>query len=96
MRIANFAEARDTIVAYGQSASTWAASTINGWLGFILAVLVLAGSAKIMRDDKIEQSQKVKDVALLGVAAIIVGGIVMMFVNNKFGGPSGRVTDAVN
>jgi len=96
MGIPNFAEAREIIVAYGQSSSAWAASTINTWLGVILTVVYLAAAVSILRDDKKEESQKVKSVALLTVAVIIVGGVAMMFVTNKFGGAASHVTDAVN
>jgi hypothetical protein len=96
MRTLNIANAREIIEAYGQSSSTWAASTINTWLGVILGVVTLVSTIAIVRDTKKDESQKVKSVALLIVAVGIAGGAVMMFINNKYGGPVSHATDALN
>lgn len=88
--------AQEVIVAYGESSSSWAASTINTWLGVIAGVLVLANGWRIVRDDKKEESQKIKDVAMMSLAAVIVVGVVMLFITNKYGGATGHVGDIVN
>lgn len=92
----NIAATREVIVAYGQSSSAWAASTINTWLGVIVAVIFLISATKIMREKDKDESDKVKSVALLGVAAVVVAGVVMFFINNKYGGAAGRIGDTVN
>jgi hypothetical protein len=96
MRTLNIANARETIAAYGQSSSTWAASTINTWLGVILGAVVLVSSITILRDSQKQEAQKVKSVALLIVAVVIAGGAVMMFINNKYGNVVGHATDTLN
>ncbi|MEE3755258.1 hypothetical protein [Mycobacterium intracellulare] len=87
---------REVIVAYGGSSSSWAASTINTWLGVIAAVLVLANGYRIVHDKQKEESQKIKDVAFMSIAAVIVVGVAMMFINNKFGNAAGHVSDLGN
>ncbi|MBU8820482.1 hypothetical protein KL864_31910 [Mycolicibacterium goodii] len=96
MRTLDIAAAREMAVAYGQSSSAWAASTINTWIGVIIAVVYLASAVNIMRDKQKDESGKIKGVALLTVAAVIVAGVVMVFINNKFGGPAGRIGDVLN
>jgi Na+-driven multidrug efflux pump len=96
MRTVNIANAREIIAAYGQSSSAWAASTINTWIGVILGVVVLVSAIPIIRHPQKEESQKVKSVALLFVAAIIAGAAVMMFINNKYGNVVGHATDTIN
>lgn len=96
MRALNIANAREIFVAYGQSSSAWAASTINTWLGVILGVVVLVSGITIIRTPKKDESQKIKSVALMVVAVGIAGGAVMMFINNKYGGPVSHATDVLN
>ncbi|OBF76121.1 MULTISPECIES: hypothetical protein [Mycobacteriaceae] len=92
----NIAATREVIVAYGQSSSAWAASTINTWLGVIVGIIFLVVAGNVMRDKQKDESDKVKAIALLGVGSVIVAGVVMMFVNNKFGGAAGRIGETVN
>ncbi|MEN4397359.1 hypothetical protein [Mycolicibacterium conceptionense] len=96
METLHIAAMRETIVAYGQSSNAWAASTINTWLGVIVGVIFLAVAGNVMRDKQKDESDKVKAIALLAVGAVIVAGVVMMFVNNKYGGASGRIGETVN
>lgn len=92
----NIAAVREIIVAYGQSSSAWAAGTINTWLGVVVGAVVLVIGAGIMRDKKREEAEKVKAIAFLAIGAVILSGVVMMFINNKFGGVSTRVSDTLN
>ncbi len=92
----NIAAGREIIVAYGQSSSAWAASTINTWLGVIVGAVLLVTATSIMRDKKKEEAEKVKSIALLSIGAVILTGVVMMFINNKFGGVTTRVSDTLN
>ncbi|MGJ6127096.1 hypothetical protein QN239_31405 [Mycolicibacterium sp. Y3] len=92
----NIAAAREIIVAYGQSSSAWAATTINTWLGVIVGTVVLIVATSILRDQKKEEAEKVKSIALVSIGAVILTGVVMMFINNKFGGASTRVSDTLN
>jgi uncharacterized membrane protein (DUF373 family) len=96
MGILNIAATREIIVAYGQSSSAWAASTINTWLGVIVGAVVLVVATSILRDKKKEEAEKVKSIALVSIGAVILAGVVMMFINNKFGGPSARISDTLN
>lgn len=92
----DIASAREIIIAYGQSSSNWAASTINTWLGVIMAVLFLLSVTPILRNEKKEMGEKIKQVSILAIIMIIIAAVVMMFINNRYGGASGRVQDIVN
>lgn len=88
--------AQEVIVAYGESSSSWAASTINTWIGVIAGALVLLNGWRIIKNDTKDESQKIKDVALMSVAAILVVGVVMLFITNKYGTVTTHVTELGN
>lgn len=88
--------AQEVFVAYGESSSSWAASTINTWIGVIAGVLVLANGWRITHDKGKDESQKIKDVALMSVATIMVVGVVMLFITNKYGSVTTHVTELGN
>ena len=83
-------------IAYGQSTSSWAASTINTWLGVIIAVIYLGVATTILKEKQKDMSDKIRQVAILTVGVIVVASVVMMFINNRYGGVTGRVGNVVN
>lgn len=84
------------IVAYGQSAGEWAAWQINSLLGVVLAVIALAVGIPIFRDKQKDQSEKIKEIGLLGAGLIALAAVVIYFVDNRYHGGVGTLTNQVN